>query len=364
MKKFFVLCSSFFLTLALCAQIPEDALKYSWQHTNGTARINAVGGAMGSLGGDISATFVNPAGLGFFKTSEIVLSPGLSFLKNKSNFRGTNANDKDKYFNLGTSGIVGGWQGEQRGVSKSIALTVTRTANFSNKIFYTGQNDFSSFAEQYAAEAAASGLDIGNLFENSGISLGTRMANVIYLIDTATLPSTGETEIISTAMYDQLKNGGDFLVNQTHSIETSGGITEIALGYAINMQDKFYVGGSLGIPIVKYTKRSFFEERDATGLADNFFNFASLDETFTSKGVGVNVKLGAIFKPVEYVRLGVAVHTPTWYSLEDTYEGLLSADLEELSHGTRQCIHQTQKNLPEEILPLTNMNWLAHGDLW
>lgn len=72
----FILLSSY-----LFGQVPEDVLKYSWQPTNGTARINAVGGAMGSLGGDISANLVNPAGLGFFKTREIVLSPGYSFFE-------------------------------------------------------------------------------------------------------------------------------------------------------------------------------------------------------------------------------------------------------------------------------------------
>ena len=83
MKRKLLISAFTLFSISLYAQIPEDVLKYSWQPTNGTARINAVGGAMGSLGGDISATFVNPAGLGFFKTSEIVLSPGFSFLKNK-----------------------------------------------------------------------------------------------------------------------------------------------------------------------------------------------------------------------------------------------------------------------------------------
>ena len=66
-------------------------------------------------------------------------------------------------------------------------------------------------------------------------------------------------------MYDQLKNGGAFLVNQSNTIETSGGITELAIGYAANMDDKLYIGGSLGIPIVKYEKKSTFREEDATG---------------------------------------------------------------------------------------------------
>ncbi|RYG51871.1 MAG: aromatic hydrocarbon degradation protein, partial [Chitinophagaceae bacterium] len=144
MSSMILLVAFTFSSQVSFAQIPEDILKYSWQPINGTARINAVGGAMGSLGGDISATFVNPAGLAFYKTSEIVLSPGYSFLNNKSTFRGDKAKDKDKFFNLGASGIVSGWQGSGNWSNKAIALAVTRTANFSNRIYYTGKNDFSS----------------------------------------------------------------------------------------------------------------------------------------------------------------------------------------------------------------------------
>ena len=129
-------------------------------------------------------------------------------------------------------------------------------------------------------------------------------------------------------MWDALKNGGDFLVNQAHTIETSGGVTEIALGYAANMDDKIYIGGSVGLPIVKYQRKSFFREEDATGNNDNNFNFSETSETFTTKGMGINAKLGIIVKPADYIRLGLAVHTPTWYSLKDSYDGNMTTDLE------------------------------------
>ncbi|MGZ8509912.1 MAG: OmpP1/FadL family transporter [Chitinophagaceae bacterium] len=327
MKKKLFLGVFSLLSIPLFAQIPEDVLKYSWQPTNGTARVNAIGGAMGSLGGDISANFINPAGLGFYKTREIVLSPGFSFLKNKSNFRGTAASDKDSYFNLGTSGIVAGWQGNGRWSSKALSLGITRTANFSNKVFYTGENDFSSHGEQYAADAVNKG-SIDDLPFNNTVAYGTRLAAWNYAIDTASIPGHAGQDIISMAMWNALKNGGDFRVNQSHSIETSGGITEIGVGYAANMDDKLYIGGSLGLPIVKYQKKSIFREEDATGNTDNNFNFNETTETFTTKGMGINAKFGIIAKPADFIRLGLAVHTPTWYSLEDTYDGSMLTDLE------------------------------------
>jgi hypothetical protein len=328
MKKFFLSSSFLFLASSLLAQIPEDAIKYSWQPVNGTARIAAVGGAMGSLGGDISANFVNPAGLGFFKTSDFVISPGLSFLKNKSNFRGTGASEKDSYFNLGTSGFVGGWGTNGPWVSKAVSLSVTRTANFSNHIFYKGQNDFSSGAEQFAAEAAASGLDLETIHNSNQVSFGTRMAAYNFLIDAATLPGNSTPDVISLAMWDVLHNTGPFLVNQTRDIVTSGGITEIALGYAANNRDKFYLGGSIGIPIVKYRKETTFREEDATSNDDNNFDFYELSETFTTKGFGLNAKIGVIYKPVEHIRLGFAAHSPTMYALEDGYSATMSVNLD------------------------------------
>jgi len=328
MQKRYLLGFSILLSLSSIAQIPEDVLKYSWQPTNGTARVSAVGGAMGSLGGDISALFVNPAGIGFFKTGEVVLSPGYYFLKNKSDYRGTKATDDGSNFNLGASGVVGGWRGSGRWTNKAMGFAVTRTANFSNKVYYTGKNDYSSYAEQYAAQAAASGLSLDEILSNNNVSLGTRMAVYTYLIDTATLGGNVNPDVVALPTYDQLKNGGAFLVDQANSIETSGGITEIAIGYAANMDDKLYIGGSLGIPIVSYEKKSLLRETDATGINDNYFDFSEMSEKLTTKGVGLNLKLGVIVKPADLVRLGFTVHTPTWYSLEDKYQATMAVNTE------------------------------------
>jgi hypothetical protein len=48
-------------------------------------------------------------------------------------------------------------------------------------------------------------------------------------------------------------------------IKTKGGVTEIAFGYAANMDDKLYFGFGIGVPIRDYTRTSYFKENDATG---------------------------------------------------------------------------------------------------
>jgi hypothetical protein len=105
MKKYlllFMLCP----VATVFAQVPEDAVRLSWYPQNGSARTLAIGGAMGSLGGDISALYVNPAGLGFYKTREVVFTPGL-FLNNlKADYRGTSTKSKENSFAFGPSGFV------------------------------------------------------------------------------------------------------------------------------------------------------------------------------------------------------------------------------------------------------------------
>ncbi len=322
MKFRYILAGMLCCSGMIKAQVPEDALRLSWLQQNGTARNQAVGSVMGSLGGDITATFVNPAGLGLYKVGELVLSPGFSFLKNKGDYRESVSTDKGSAFNFGTSGIVFGTANRNSNwKSSAFSLAVNRTANFNSNVFYQGQNDYSSYSEQFAEEFAKSKLDIGDaeLDQFSPLSIGTRLAVYSFLIDTATI--NGNLQVIGVPEF--LESRG-----QSNYIESSGGITELALGLAGNSNDKFYVGGSLGLPIVNYKRIQTFTESDISGDRRNGFNQSTLREIYTTKGIGINAKLGLIFKPVEYVRLGLAVHTPSWYGLKDTYYGEMTTEAE------------------------------------
>ncbi|HEY4151049.1 MAG TPA: aromatic hydrocarbon degradation protein [Chitinophagaceae bacterium] len=316
-----------FITVATYAQVPEDALKYSWSTPFGTARNQAIGGAAGSLGGDISSLFINPAGLGFYKTAELVVSPGLSMLSNNSNFRGTGTSASKSAFNLGASGFVlGGMQG-QGSSSSAFAIGITRTANFNSTISYKGQNNFSSYGEQFAAEIANSGLSISDVLNSSSVSLQSRMALYTYLVDTASIPGHTGQDVISMAMWNSLKNGAPFNLLQENHVQTSGGISELGFGYAINTNDKFYIGGSIGLSFLNYQKQSTFTESDATGNNNNNFSYSELTETITTKGLGFNAKFGAIYNAADNLRLGLAFYTPTIYAgMTDTYEGSMTTN--------------------------------------
>ena len=53
--KLFILFVTFISILNLKAQSIEDALRYSSESLNGTARFNALSGAFGALGADVSS---------------------------------------------------------------------------------------------------------------------------------------------------------------------------------------------------------------------------------------------------------------------------------------------------------------------
>ncbi len=327
-RKVFLIASAGLISLYGYGQVPEDALRASWNTPSGTARNQAIGGAAGSLGGDISANFVNPAGLGFYKTSELVLSPTFSFYNNQSNYRGTGESSNGSAFVMGTSGLVFGSVDRYRpNRSSAFSVAVNRSADFRNRISYSGQNDYSSFSESYAAEIASSGLSIEQALNSSSISFPARMALYTYLVDTLTTAAAG-TEVVGTPLRYAYERDTAFLLNQTNNISTSGGVTEIAVSFAGNNKDKFYWGVSLGIPILNYERNSVLTETDAGNNADSYFHTAELREYYRTKGVGLNLKLGLILKPVNSLRLGLAMHTPTWYGLKETYDASMYTDLE------------------------------------
>ena len=115
---------------------------------------------------------------------------------------------------------------------------------------------------------------------------------------------------------------------QGKRVESSGGITEINLGWGTEISKKFMAGINLGINIINQERRTYFHESDATENTNNDFAFLTYDEQFQVKGYGLNLRGGLIYRPKEYIRLGLAIHSPTWMSLEETTNSGFAADLE------------------------------------
>jgi hypothetical protein len=309
-KRSLLLSLCGFFVLSIHAQLPEDALRASNTFGAGTAREQAIGGAMGSIGGDLSANFVNPAGLGFYKTGDLILSPGYSFGHTNTNYLSTySKNPSVSNFLLGTTGAVYG-RGDETS-SLAVSLAVNQSANYNGHISYQGNNNYSSGAEAYAEEFTASGLSVNDVFHDPGISYGTRMALYTYLIDT----SSGPQGPVIVQPRNVLNAGGS--LSQTTDITTSGGITEYAIGVAGSTKDKWYIGVSVGIPVINFQQTTQYTEKDLSGNKNNDFDSYTYTEYYSSKGVGVNGRIGLIFRPNLNWRIGWTVTTPTFYNITD-----------------------------------------------
>jgi hypothetical protein len=311
------------------AQVPEDAIRYSFYPQSGTARNMAIGGAMGSLGGDINATFVNPAGLGFYKTNEFVITPAFSLNNNKATFRGTGSENSKNNFGFGTSGwVFGHSSGKNARNSSAFSIAITQTANFNNEIRYKGLNNMSSFSEQFAEEFANANAKYGYTIDdvlnsNSPLPYGSAPALYTYLIDTVTIG--GKLQVLAAPEYILAANQA---LQQEMIQKTKGAISELAFGFAHNSKDKWFIGATIGIPLVNYSSNTVFKESDTSSNTSNHFKQFEYTDNFTTKGTGFNAKIGIIYRPQDYIRLGLAIHTPSWIFLKDTRTTYLTTEVE------------------------------------
>jgi len=307
------------------AQEPGDALRYSWYTSSGTARQQAIGGAGGSLGGDITATFINPAGLGFYKTGDFVLTPAYHLLGNKGTYFGRTEKDNKNSFAFGTSGVVygnGDYNRNGKTKSSAISLAINQTANFNSNILYRGANSQSSYSQKFLEQLHNDNITTDAAATN--YPFGTSLAINTYWIDTANGWSSGNKTFRSLAT--PLLAGSGLLQEQT--VSSKGGITEFALGGALNYNNKWFFGGTIGVPFLYYKKESVFTEADATANGNNQFDFAAITENLTTNGMGINVKIGAIYEPMSRIRLGLAFHSPTFYTLTDKYNASITTNTE------------------------------------
>lgn len=340
-KRRFML-KQFLLPLALLvfldtafAQNPDDALRFAWFIPGGTARYTAIGGAMGSLGGDITANHVNPAGIGLYKTREIVLTPGMMLNSTENDYLAERNSTTKNAFAYGTSGAVFGQVNQNTGnwVSSAFSVSVNQLASYNNYTYYKGNNNYSSYSEKYLEELVADGAS-PFAAENNYI-FGSSLAYRTYLVDTVN--SNGQL-----TGYRSLVPIGTG-VTQERSEQTTGGMHEISIAAASNLSDRLYLGISLNIPIMSYSRDLTFTETDITGDPNNDFDHFTYSETYNINGVGINAKLGFIYKFGQF-RMGMAFHTPSIMDMEDkirssittnteAYAGLLTESSDNLNNG-------------------------------
>ncbi|MCF8364751.1 MAG: outer membrane protein transport protein [Bacteroidales bacterium] len=305
MKNFILITSFLFLFSSLVlAQNEEDVLRYSTYDVMGTARYIGLGGAYGAVGADFSSLSTNPAGIGVYKRSEFTISPSIFFGNTEGTYNGRTLDDGKNNFALGNVGIVITGKPVDRLdknplVNYQFGFGLTRLKDFNIRYVMEGENNQSSLLDTYLEYAGSKNPNSLNAFD-------TRPAFDTFLIDT--IP--GETDYTYIDAYDYI--GGFTSAIQRKSVETSGSINEVVLSGGMNVSNRIYFGLTFGFPYMRYQQKSLYKEFNQTEERD--LEEFSVYENLETKGSGFNIKLGTIVKVNQFLRLGAAFHTPTWYN--------------------------------------------------
>ena len=98
---------------------------------------------------------------------------------------------------------------------------------------------------------------------------------------------------------------------QEKTVATSGGIYDIAIGYAYNKKDQLLIVGSLGVPIVSYDNTTTFRESDTSSHIADSFNYFNSTHHYSTTVSGVTLKFVLIHTHNTYIRLDLAIPPPT-----------------------------------------------------
>ncbi|MFQ7502777.1 MAG: OmpP1/FadL family transporter [Alistipes finegoldii] len=126
-----------------------------------------------------------------------------------------------------------------------------------------------------------------------------------------------------------------------HSMDVvnSGSINEFTISMGGNINNILYFGASIGIQSVHKKLGVTYQEwntlfqhgrhrtrRQRYALAEQL-DVMNLYQEMEMNGSGVNFKLGFTARPLTGLRVGVAFHTPTYYSLDYSYRADIFSDI-------------------------------------
>lgn len=327
MKKYLSFAILVFTGTVLHAQTDlntaADAVRYADDNMTGTARFRAMSGAFGALGGDMSAIMVNPAGAAVFNFNSGTISLTSNNVSNRSSYFGTNTKINDNTLDLNQVGAVFVFKNmkDDAFMNKFVfAFNYENTNNFSDRIFSAGVNPTNSIDQYFLGYANGVPLSTLNSPYYEDLSYNQQQAYLGYnaYIFNPVTNSPGNTSYVSNVP----QNGNYY---QENSISTTGYNGKIALNFATQLKQRFYVGANLNIHFTDYVKGySIYEDYDTSpreGLQAVRFD----NERYTYGG-GFSFNIGAIAKVTESLRLGLAYESPTWMNLQDEIRQRIIAD--------------------------------------
>lgn len=295
MKRFFLAAILLLGVTALgVAQNDIDAFRFSQYDYEGTARFMGAGGAFSSVGAEFSALNINPAAIGVFKKNEISFTPlVISIYNDNALYNGQSSRTSNVRYSLTNAGgafriglgEINGWK------SIHLGFGYNRLCDYNNTFRIEGMSNNSSMMDEYLA-------NVGN---NNVNSFGDNelLAWKTYLIDT-----------MGGHYYSPLAHKS---LNQRLMVESSGANDEMNFSIGANYSDQIFIGATIGVPIINYNEKTKYTEKDKEGTPYTSIVSFDITENLRVRTAGVNLKLGIIYQPAEFVRIGAAFHTPSYF---------------------------------------------------
>lgn len=279
MKKIFIAIALFsgLITIAQTLSYNDIGVLFANEGNTGTARFNAMSGAFGSLGGDLSAISINPAGAAVFLKSEISFSIDFNNTDTRANYYGNNNYASNDNVNFAQTGGVFVYKKNYRNVNNA------GWGRFAFAFDYTKINDFN----------------------NLWLAQGNRKEYPTYIYD------PNDEDILY-----QYSNG------QYFENSTSGSNDKYNFTFAAEYNNKLYIGASFTTYNIDFNQVVLLEEYNKEyndNEPNNNFLDASLFQELYTYGNGYSFNFGVIGKPTKNVRLGFAYQSPVWYNLGEDY---------------------------------------------
>lgn len=316
--------------------MPSDMFELSQTQFNfGTARAMAMAGAFTSLGADLSSMSINPAGLGMYRHNDISVTPMMSFARSKTNAPeyGNNSRDRFSMANIGV--VINAYEGSRSLVSLNIGFGYNRIADLNYDYAFQRQNQAATIGDAYARQLYWGGIS-KNSFYNGGGSGNWNWNNIAPEYWNAALAYRGflvdQVDPNKPDSWQPTWVTPNADVDHYTMLRSKGSIGEYVLSVGANINNKIYIGASLGIQSVYQRKYIDYVEEyfysDPSQAIPDFGNSGldyqllrwKLNQSVIVDGTGVNFKAGVVYRPMANLRLGVAIHTPTYYSLDRKFQ--------------------------------------------
>lgn len=321
MKRITYILLAFMLTTSfhMFSQSEVEALRFSRGELYGTARSMAMGGAFGALGGDMTGVSINPAGIGVYRSSEVAATFGL---------QGTNSNVGDikksiTDFNVHNFGFVGYFPMRNETMPLiNFGFSHNRRNNLNKRIGAAGYG-VNSMMDYISYESY--GVDRESLIMGKDLPDPFLTPNWLTVMGFNSWLIHGEKDSSGNYAYSPTDTRGDKPFQEIITHER-GYVDNYDLTVGTTINEVLNIGVSLSLAdIYHYMDTEFLE--DFVDSSDRVNGGYTLGNNVVSKGSGVGAKLGVIYRPIHELRIGVAYHSPVFYSMSESYDAYLADDM-------------------------------------